>query len=45
MLIRGYFYKFIPLGQTKINKKPIIVIDDDEDDLELILEAFSELNY
>ncbi len=27
-----------------MNKKPIIVIDDDEDDLELILQAFSELN-
>jgi CheY-like chemotaxis protein len=27
-----------------MNKKPIIVIDDDDDDLELILEAFSELN-
>ncbi len=27
-----------------MNKKPIIVIDDDNDDLELILQAFSELN-
>lgn len=27
-----------------MNKKPIIVIDDDNDDLELIQQAFSELN-
>ncbi len=27
-----------------MNKKPIIVIDDDNEDLELILQAFSELN-
>ncbi len=27
-----------------MNKNPIIVIDDDDDDLDLILEAFSELN-
>ncbi|MEJ7829684.1 MAG: response regulator [Segetibacter sp.] len=27
-----------------MNKKPIIVIDDDDDDLELILQAFSELD-
>jgi CheY-like chemotaxis protein len=27
-----------------MNKKPIIVIDDDDEDLELILKAFSELN-
>ncbi len=27
-----------------MNKKPIIVIDDDKDDLELMQEAFSELN-
>jgi CheY-like chemotaxis protein len=27
-----------------MNKRPIIVIDDDDEDLELILAAFSELN-
>jgi CheY-like chemotaxis protein len=27
-----------------MNKKPIIVIDDDDEDLEIILQAFSELN-
>lgn len=27
-----------------MNKKPIIVIDDDKDDLELMQQAFSELN-
>lgn len=27
-----------------MNKKPIIVIDDDQDDLELMQQAFSELN-
>jgi CheY-like chemotaxis protein len=27
-----------------MDKKPIIIIDDDDEDLELILEAFSELN-
>jgi len=27
-----------------MNKKPIIVIDDDKDDLELLQQAFSELN-
>lgn len=27
-----------------MNKKPIVVIDDDDEDLEIILQAFSELN-
>ncbi len=27
-----------------MNKKPIIVIDNDKDDLELMQQAFSELN-
>ncbi len=27
-----------------MNKKPIIVVDDDQDDLELLQQAFSELN-
>ncbi len=27
-----------------MNNKPIIVIDDDDDDLEIMLQAFSELN-
>jgi len=31
------------MSQTEMNKKPIIVIDDDDEDLELILKAFSEL--
>jgi CheY-like chemotaxis protein len=32
------------MKQTEMNKKPIIVIDDDDEDLEIILQAFSELN-
>ncbi len=32
------------MKQTEMNRKPIIVIDDDDEDLEFILEAFSELN-